>query len=51
MNKDSDDVTTSMIVAVGATMPFGELYVPANIAIAFAEGGPSITTLLGWIIG
>lgn len=51
MNKDSPDVTTSMIVAVGATMPFGELYVPANIAIAFAEGGPRITTLLGWIVG
>lgn len=46
-----DDLTTSMLVAVGATLPFGELYVPANIAVAFAEGGPRITTLLGWIIG
>ena len=43
--------TTSMIVAAGATLPFGELYVPANIAVAFAEGGPRLTTLLGWIIG
>jgi hypothetical protein len=42
--------TTSMIVAAGATLPFGELYVPANIAVAFAEGGPRLTTLLGWII-
>ncbi|MDH3270562.1 MAG: hypothetical protein OEN56_04475 [Gemmatimonadota bacterium] len=46
-----DDPTTSMLIAVGATLPFGELYVPANIAVAFAEGGPRITTLLGWIIG
>jgi hypothetical protein len=38
-------------MAAGATLPFGELYVPANLAVAFAEGGPRITTLLGWIIG
>jgi hypothetical protein len=43
--------TTSMVIAGGATLPFGELYVPMNVAIAFAEGGPRITTLLGWIIG
>lgn len=43
--------TTSMVLAAGATLPFGELYVPANLAVAFAEGGPRITTLLGWIIG
>ena len=43
--------TTSMVTAVGATMPFGDIYVPANIAVAWAEGGPRITTLLGWIIG
>ena len=43
--------TTSMVMAAGATLPFGELYVPANIAVAFAEGGPRITTLIGWIIG
>lgn len=46
-----DDPTTSMIVAGGATLPFGELYVPVNVAMAFAEGGPRITALLGWIIG
>lgn len=46
-----DDPTTSMLIAMGATLPFGELYVPANVAVAFAEGGPRITTLLGWIIG
>jgi hypothetical protein len=43
--------TTSMIVAIGATLPFGELYIPANVAVSFAEGGPRFTTLLGWIIG
>ena len=46
-----DDPTTSMVIAAGATLPFGELYVPINFAVAFAEGGPRITTLLGWIIG
>jgi hypothetical protein len=46
-----EKATTSMVVAMGATLPFGELYVPANLALAFAEGGPRVTTLLGWIIG
>jgi hypothetical protein len=50
-NKDSEDTTTSMVVAAGATMPFGDLYVPLNVAVAFAKGGPRITTLLGWIVG
>ncbi len=43
--------TTSMVTAVGATMPFGDIYVPANLAVAWARGGPRITTLIGWIIG
>ncbi len=51
VRKGSDDATTSMVVAGGVTMPFGELNVPMNVAVAFAEGGPRITTLLGWIIG
>lgn len=51
IRKESTDPTTSMVVAMGATLPFGELYVPANLAVAFAEGGPRITTLIGWIIG
>jgi hypothetical protein len=50
-NKTSEETTTSMVVAAGATMPFGDLYVPLNVAVAFADGGPRITTLLGWIIG
>lgn len=51
IRKEGGNPTTSMIVAMGATLPFGELYVLANLAVAFAEGGPRVTTLLGWIIG
>jgi len=51
VRKEGGDPTTSMVIAGGATLPFGELYVPLNLAVAFAEGGPRITTLLGWIIG
>ena len=51
ITKDNSDPTTSMVVAAGTTMPFGDLYVPLNVAVAFAEGGPRITTLLGWIVG
>ena len=50
-NRDSGDTTSSMVVAAGATMPFGDIYVPLNVALAFAKGGPRITTLLGWIVG
>ena len=46
-----DDPTTSMVIAGGVTLPFGELYVRVNFAVAFAEGGPRLTTLIGWIIG
>jgi hypothetical protein len=51
VRREGGDPTTSMVVAGGATLPFGELYVPINLAVAFAEGGPRITTLVGWIIG
>jgi len=51
VRKEGGDPTTSMVVAGGATLPFGELYVPLNLAVAFADGGPRITTLIGWIIG
>jgi len=50
VNKDGNR-TTSMVVAAGSTLPFGDIYIPINIAAAFAEGGPRITTLIGWIIG
>lgn len=46
-----EDLTTSMVVAGGATVPFGEIYVPLTAAVAFAEGGPRITALIGWIVG
>jgi len=48
--RDPLGTTTSMVVAAGATAPLGEVRVPANVALAFAEGGPRITLLLGWII-
>ena len=51
VNKDSSDPTTSMIVAGGATLPFGDIYVPINLAVSIAKGGPRFTTLLGWIVG
>ena len=51
VRQESTEPTTSMLVAMGATIPFGELYIPANLAVAFAEGGPRITTLVGWIVG
>ncbi|MEM7415287.1 MAG: hypothetical protein AAF389_07310 [Gemmatimonadota bacterium] len=48
--RDPIAATTSMVVAAGATAPVGQVRVPANIAVAFARGGPRITLLLGWII-
>ncbi len=51
VRKEGGDPTTSMVVAGGTTLPFGEVYVPINLALAFAEGGPRVTTLIGWIIG
>ena len=50
-NPDNDKPTQSMIVAVGATMPVGNLYLPINLAVGIAEGGPRFTALMGWIIG
>jgi hypothetical protein len=51
LNVKDENTTGSMVVAAGATMPFGDIYVPMNVAVAFAKGGPRITTLLGWIVG
>jgi hypothetical protein len=50
-NASSGERTTSMQVAGGATLPFGDLYVPINVGVGLAEGGPRITTLLGWVVG
>jgi len=43
--------TSSIVVAGGTTIPVGDIYVPVNLAVAMAEGGPRITTLIGWVIG
>jgi hypothetical protein len=47
ITNDSSKPTTSMVVAAGTTLPFGDLFIPLNLAVAFAEGGPRVTTLLG----
>jgi len=51
MNLSQDITNSSMVVAGGATLPFGDLYLPLNLAVAFSDGGPRITTLMGWIVG
>lgn len=50
-NPDQSETTSSITVAGGATVPFGDIYVPVNLAVGVAEGGPRITALLGWIVG
>lgn len=49
-NSSAETTTTSMVVAGGASIPFGEMFVPLNVAIALARGGPRVTTLVGWVI-
>jgi hypothetical protein len=50
-SKDTQDTTTSMILAIGATAPFGDMYIPVNLAVSIAQGGPRLTVLVGWIVG
>ena len=50
-SQQNEAVTTSMIVAGGATLPMGGMYLPLTVAVALAEGGPRVTTLVGWIVG
>lgn len=50
-NRETDRTTMSMVAAAGATLPVGDVYFPVNVAAAFADGGPRITTLVGWIVG
>jgi len=45
------DMTTSIVTAVGSSVPFGDIHVPLNMAVAWAPGGPRITALAGWIVG
>ncbi len=49
--KESDDATTSMLIAVGHTFPVGDLQLPVNFAVGLGKGGPRLTTLIGWIVG
>ncbi len=48
---DSQTTTSSMVFAAGATLPFGDMYLPINFAVSVAKGGPRITALIGWIVG
>ena len=48
---DSQETTSSMVFAAGATLPFGDMYLPINFAVSVAKGGPRITALIGWIVG
>ena len=50
-NRDTEEWTTSMQVAAGATLPFGDGYVPVNLSMGLAKGGPRVTALMGWIVG
>ena len=49
-SKDSLDLTSSMLFAAGATVPFGNVQLPIHFAVAAAKGGPRMTALIGWII-
>jgi len=50
-SRDSGETTSSMLFAAGATLPFGQMYIPINFVVSVAEGGPRITALIGWIVG
>jgi hypothetical protein len=50
-NPELTKFTTSIQMALGATLGFGDVYLPLNLGVGFAEGGPRITTLIGWIVG
>lgn len=50
-NPEHDAHTSSIVLAGGTTIPLGGIYVPLNLAVAMADGGPRITTLIGWVIG
>jgi hypothetical protein len=51
MTKEADKIITSMVVAAGATLPLGNFYLPINLAVGIAKGGPRLTGLTGWIMG
>ena len=47
-HKDSEEITTNIVLAGG--VPFGDFYLPVNVAVGIARGGLRITMLTGWII-
>lgn len=50
-DRDKKELGTGIVIAAGATIPAGDLYVPVNLAVTTAEGGPRITALVGWVVG
>jgi hypothetical protein len=38
VSKDNRRITTSMVIEGGSTLPFGDMYVPVNLAVAMAKG-------------
>ena len=49
-NKDRAGLNTSMIIAAGATPPFGSVRLPIHFAVSMSQGGPRFTTLVGWVV-
>ena len=45
------EIGTAMVIAGGATIQAGDLYIPVTLAVTTAQGGPRITALVGWAIG
>lgn len=50
-SQDNASFTTSMQFAGGATLPLGDLWIPLNVSVGLADGGPRLTALMGWIVG
>jgi len=52
LNPDNEEESSkSMIFAFGTTIPVGDFYVPLNLAIGVAQGGPRFNILTGWVVG
>ena len=39
-----------MVVAARATLPFGNFYLPINLAVGITKGGLRLAVLTGWIM-
>ena len=51
MAKEADKIITSMLVAAEATLLCRDFYLPIDLPIGIANGGPRLTVLTGWIMG